>query len=157
MIRARSRKRKGETLEILTSYLLGSLEGIIIECCDQRTDCEEIDIVLWNNQTDNVLRIWDAIILVECKNWQSKVGASDVDLFISKLRRRKLQHGILVARNGVTGTLHKDAKEIITEALSKGIKIIVFTRDDLNKIDSIEACREIIRKKYCHLVIEKII
>src|SRR3546814_15938738 len=79
------------------------LNGVDVTEHDIRMPSEEIDIVLWNAQTEEILRPWDSVILVESKNWSSTVGAPVLDNFVNKVRRRALTTGIFVAANGVTG------------------------------------------------------
>ena len=41
--------------------------------------------------------------IIECKNWSNPVGSMEVSWFITKIRDRGLDFGVLVAANGVTG------------------------------------------------------
>jgi len=154
---ASTSKEKGQALEDVSEYLLAQFEGVEIMERDKVCDSEELDLVLWNPGIEVVLRPWDFIILVECKNWSSPVGAPDLDWFISKLRRRSLKNGIFIASNGVTGNFETGAKGIIKEALSTGIRVIVFTRTDLNLIQNTNDLRELIKNKYCKLFVHKIL
>src|SRR3546814_17403157 len=51
------------------------LNGVDVTEHDIRMPSEELDIVLWNAQTEEILRPWASVILVECKNWSTTVGA----------------------------------------------------------------------------------
>jgi hypothetical protein len=103
------------------------------------------------------------VILVECKNWSSTVGASVLDNFINKVRRRSLKTGIFVAANGVTGGFVKgDGNEpgavgILTSALQDGIRIIVITMNDIRAITSLDDIRVLIKKRYCGLYVHKVL
>ena len=124
-------------------------------------EAEEIDLVLWNAQSEEVLRPFDNTILVECKNWSSPVGAPALDNFISKIRRRSLKTGIFIAAHGVTGDFLNSnngngAIEIIKSALAEGIRVIIINRVDLDSITSIDDLRVLIRKRYCGLFIHKL-
>jgi hypothetical protein len=160
---AATNKEKGDTFEELCAYLFESLDGVEVVVRDIQMDSEEIDLVLWNEGKEAILRKWDDVILVECKNWSTKVGAALLDNFIAKLRRRSLKTGIFVATNGVTGGfLRGDGNEpgavgILRSALQEGIRVITLTMDDLRAIHSIDDFRELIKKRYWGLFIHKVL
>ena len=99
---AATANEKGETFENVTQYVLSTLNVVEVMGRDADMPSEEIDLLLWNAQVEEVLRPWDGTILVECKNWTAKVAAPQLDSFISKMRRRSLRTGMLIAANGVT-------------------------------------------------------
>src|SRR5690554_7105278 len=72
---ATTNQQKGASFELLSIYMFEHLNGVDVTEHDIRMPSEEIDIVLWNAQTEEILRPWDSVILVECKNWSSTVGA----------------------------------------------------------------------------------
>ena len=152
---------KGRTLEEFASYFFGCLEGVTVEERDIHTESEEIDLVLWNSQTDDVLKPMDGIIFVECKNWSKRVDAKALDSFIGKLRRRSLKTGILVATNGITGGYLKGengdigAVDIIKSALQESIKVITITKEDLEHIRTIDDLKRLLKKRYCGIFIHK--
>ena len=154
---------KGQSFELLAIYLFEHLDGVEVTEHDIRMPSEEIDIVLWNAQSEEVLRPWDAVILIECKNWSSAVGASVMDNFVNKVRRRHLTTGIFIAARGVTGGFIKGngneagAAAILTSALQDGIRIIVITIDDIRVITSLDDIRQLIKKRYCGLYVHKVL
>ncbi len=153
--------QKGDSFEAVCAYLFTNLAGVSIEGRDAVMAAEEIDIVLWNAQTEEVLRPFDNTILVECKNWTAPVGAPSLDSFISKVRRRTLKTGIFIAANGVSGDFLNSnngngAIELIKAALGEGIRVIVINRADLNGIASLDDFRTLIKKRYCGLFIHKL-
>jgi len=150
-------EEKGRALEDVTEYLLSLLRGVEIVERDKLCDSEELDFVLWNSRLEEVLRPWEFIILVECKNWSGPVGASELDLFVSKLRRRGLKSGIFIASNGVTGDFETGAKGIIKATLAEGIRVIVVTRADLELIGGSDDLCMLIKRRYCRLFVHKII
>ena len=89
---AATANEKGETFENVTQYVLSTLNGVEVMGRDVDMPSEEIDLLLWNAQVEEVLRPWDGTILVECKNWTAKVAAPQLDSFISKMRRRSLKN-----------------------------------------------------------------
>lgn len=156
-------QEKGQSFELLSIYMFEHLDGVDITEHDIRMPSEEIDIVLWNAQTEEILRPWDSVILVECKNWSSTVGASVLDNFINKVRRRSLTTGIFVAANGVTGGFvggsgnDPGAVGILTSALQDGIRVIVITMEDIRNITSLDDIRALIKKRYCGLYVHKVL
>jgi len=152
--------QKGDRFEAVCTYLFSELSGVSIEARDAVMASEEIDIVLWNAQTEEVFRPFDNTILIECKNWSAPVGAPSFDSFISKLRRRTLKTGIFIAANGVSGDFlngnaGNGAIDIIKAALNEGIRVIIINRADLNLIVTLDDFRTLIKKRYCGLFIHK--
>ncbi len=152
--------QKGDRFEALCEYVFTKLAGVEIQARDALMGSEEIDLVLWNAQTEEVLRPFENVILVECKNWTKPVGAPALDSFISKMRRKNLKTGIFIAANGVTGDFlngnaHNGAIEIIRASLAEGIRVIVINRPDLDAITHIDHLSNLIKKRYCGLFINK--
>lgn len=154
---------KGVALESLSEYLLSTLDGVEVVQRNANMAAEEIDLVVWNAQVDEILRPWDSVIIVECKNWSAPVGAPQLDSFIGKIRRRALKTGILIAANGVTGDYANGsaanpvgAVEIIRAALQDGIRVITITLDDLRVIATSDDLRRLIKHRYCGLFIHKL-
>lgn len=148
---AQTSQDKGRALEELIAYLMETVPGVSVSARDVRCDVEEIDIVLWNEQIHPALRPWDSIILVECKNWQTPVGAQEIAWFLTKIRRRGISNGIFVATNGVTGDFNHDATRLIVDALSEKIRIIVLTNNDLFTIQDSQTLCHLLKEKYCKL------
>ena len=160
---ATTNQAKGVSFETLAMYLFEHLDGVEVTERDICMSSEEIDIVLWNAQREEVLRPWEAVILVECKNWSTNVGAPQLDNFIGKLRRRSLKTGIFVAALGVTGGFIKgDGNEpgaagIIRSALQEGIRVIVITLADVRALTSLDDIRALIKRRYCGLYVHKVL
>lgn len=154
---------KGARFETLASYLFEHLDGVEVTERDARMPSEEIDLVLWNAQMEQVLRPWDSIVLVECKNWSGRVGSQSLDSFIGKLRRRSLRNGIFISANGVTGGfLDGDGDEpgavgLLRSALQEGIRVIVMTMSDIRAISGLDDIRNLIKRRYCGLFVHKVL
>ncbi len=153
---------KGDCFEDLCEYIFGQLEGVLIEYRDILMAAEELDFVLWNAQTEGILKALENTILVECKNWSGPVGAPSLDSFIGKMRRKNLKHGIFIAANGVTGDFLNGhagggAVEIIRLALQEGIRVIVLNREDLDAITSIEDFTTLLRRRYSALFVHRLL
>jgi hypothetical protein len=67
---------------------------------------EEIDVASYNDQEPQGLRAFNPILLIERKNRSKPVGSIEVSWFLTKIRNRGLDFGILVAAQGVTGDAH---------------------------------------------------
>ena len=154
---------KGTRFEQLAKYLFQHLEGVEVREQDIQMSSEEIDLVLWNAQREEVLRPWEAVILVECKNWSTPVDSSAFDSFIGKLRRRSLKTGIFIAAAGTTGGFisgdhaESGAAGIIQSALQEGIRVIVITMEDIRAIGSLDDIRDLIKKRYCGLYVHRML
>jgi len=153
--------KKGTSFEDLCEYIFTKLSGVNIEARDPLMASEEIDLVLWNSRSEEVLKPFENTILVECKNWSAPVGAPALDNFIGKVRRRGLKTGIFIAANGVTGDFingqgNNGAIDIIKTSLGEGIRVIILNRQDLNRIQNLDDFRKLIRKKYCGLFIHRL-
>lgn len=153
--------QKGERFEAVCAYLFAELSGVGIEARDAVLGAEEIDLVVWNAQTEEVLRPFDNTFFIECKNWSAPVGAPALDSFIAKLRRKNLKTGMFIAANGVTGDFLNSnngsgAIDIIKAALQEGIRVIIINRNDLDAIHSLDDLRKLIKKRYCGLFIHKL-
>lgn len=160
---AATANEKGDRFEDLAEYLFEHLDGVEVRERDVLLPSEEIDIVLWNAQLEDVLRPWDPMILVECKNWSSAVGGAELSWFIQKMRTRGLSHGIFVAANGVTGNFVRGdgsgngATGIIMDALREKIRVIVITMDDIRALQSLDDVRELIKSRLCGIFVRKVL
>ena len=70
-------------------------------------------------------------------------------MFIDRLRRAGLRNGLLVARNGVTGTARTDARLLLGETLRDHIRIVVITLAELGAISSLHEFLDLCKRKYC--------
>jgi hypothetical protein len=99
-------KGKGDVLENLASYLLTLLPG----CVSRRNLLDEdlaseSDIVVRNlNQVTNLTaELLGRHFLVECKNWEKRVGVRDVGYFLYRMRLTHARFGIIFSRSGISG------------------------------------------------------
>jgi hypothetical protein len=90
---------KGKALEDLTCYLFEKVPGVRIARRNVKNafETEEIDVAIWNEQHPRGLINFNAIILIECKNWSKAVESSEVSWFLTKLENRGLDFGVLIA------------------------------------------------------------
>ena len=154
---ATTRIGKGRALEDLICYVFGAIPGVTFYRRDALNvfDSEEIDVAFWNDQEPSGLHFLQNILLVECKNWSTPVGSSEVDWFLSKLRRRGQSLGFLIAASGITGDVASvgAAHEIIRSALAEKRQLIVITRAEIEGIPSTIQLVDLIKGKMCELAV----
>lgn len=147
---------KGQFFEDLICYLFEKIPGVGLPQRDvlNRSQSEEIDIAFFNAQHKKGLISFNYFLLIECKNWSGAVGSVDVGAFISKLRNRGLEFGILIAANGITGNAQdgKQAHHQATMALKDKIQIVVITRAEIEALKTTDDLVVLIRKKVCQLL-----
>lgn len=148
---------QGRSLEDLVCYVFGKVPGITITHRNQLNvfHSEEIDVALWNEKRPRILDFLPNVILVESKKWSRPVGSAEVEWFVSKLRRRGLDFGIIVAVRGITGDAQDrtSAHQIIAQSLGEQRRIVVLTADDLLSLESTDTLVELIKLKLCDLAV----
>lgn len=85
---AESPSDKGAALESLMAALFEQVPGFVVYGRDVRTKTEEIDLILLNDSRDPVYSKDGPLVLVECKNWTTKLGRPDFSLLEAKIRNR---------------------------------------------------------------------
>ncbi len=149
---------QGRALEDLVCYLFGLVPGIDVATRNRLNafDTEEIDVAFWNKRSQRGLDFLpSSILLVECKNWSSPVGSQEVSYFATRLRHRGCDHGVLVAANGITGTAEdlNRAHQQIAAALAEGQKILVLTRDEIERLSTTSGLVRLLKQKLCELAV----
>jgi hypothetical protein len=147
---------KGKLFEDLVVYLFEKVPGIRHSARNKKNayQTEEIDVAFYNEQDPRAFKALSFLFLVECKNWSNPVGSMEVSWFVSKLRSRGLDFGVLVAANGITGKAadEADAHSIIGKALAERIRVIVITRDEIEGLSKSEKLVEMVKQKLCELI-----
>lgn len=148
---------KGKLLEDLVCYLFEKVPGIRVTKRNEMNAfaTEEIDIAIWNDQHKKGFSFLPLIIIAECKNWSKSVGTQEVSYFIQKLQNKGLDHGILIATNGISGSAnnHTNAYFEISMALSKGLRIIILTRNEIEQLSTTEDLVYLFKEKLCELYV----
>ncbi|WP_280474564.1 restriction endonuclease [Nocardia asiatica] len=128
---------QGKAYEELAFYLFEAVPG----CFAERNGLtyfktEQIDLAVCNSKHQRGLYALPHVFLIECKNWSTPVDSSTLGYFINILRSRRVETGILIAANGVTGdfTDLTYAHSLAIAALNDGINILVVTTEDLEKL-----------------------
>lgn len=148
-------KARGDALEELICYLLSELPGIkVLRNARDPFQSQEIDITVANAGLSTWMRLFPALILIECKNWDDHVGVSAVTDFIFKLMAKYVEVGIIVAANGITGDPEDltAAYQRIAIAQSKGRRVLVITMEDLKNIKTTEDFEELLVESFLRAV-----
>ena len=145
---------QGRALEDLICYVFSLAPGITITHRNEMNvfDTEEIDVALYNEWIDSLPNV----ILVEAKNWSSRVSSNEVSWFLTKLRNRGLDFGILVTTRGITGKA-KDltaAHAIVANELAQKRRLIVLTTDELLALADTDELAKLIKTKLCDLAVK---
>lgn len=141
---------KGKILEEFIAELFTSVEGLRILKCNARLSAEELDLIISNNLNTGFWRLAGSPLVIECKNWSSKVGAREISVLIDKLQAISpdAKTGILVALNGITGDSYSDAMLKIREARQRGRYVLVLEYKDLAEALSSSSLTHVIERKY---------
>lgn len=148
----------GRTFEDLICYLFQKVPGIIITKKNSFNyfRSEEIDVAFWNDKTSNGFYFLPYIILIECKNIDNSIGNADVSYFYTKIRERGLDFGILLTKEGISGSEQElsYAHHTIAMALSEGIRIIVLTKSDIENLKTTDDLISKFKMKLCELSVK---
>jgi len=95
---------RGRALEEMMSRLIAESGEFRLVSVNHSNDYEEIDLVVQVMKQSPVFASFGPFILVECKNWRSRVGTPVVGLFYSKMssKRELMNLGLLVSPSGFT-------------------------------------------------------
>lgn len=149
--------QKGRAFEELIVSLFSQIPGI--EIVERNVlnafETEELDIALWNDQHPDGLYFLPYQLMVECKNWTNAVGSAEVAYFIARIGERGCDYGFLFAANGVTGEPGEltAARFQIATALSRGKRLIVISRADVEQLATTEDFVRLVKKRLCQLVV----
>lgn len=111
---ATNKIEKGKTLEDLIEVLFTSDDGIILAAKRVSTGDEEIDLVCKNNVNRPFwMALQSPLCFVECKNWSTNVGTSEIRDFEIKLQNHRLAKvGFFVSMNGFTSAVISEMKRM---------------------------------------------
>lgn len=125
---------KGNALEGLCKSVFRTVPGWNRVDTRVRTRCEEIDLVILNESTEEFWRRFGTVILVECKNWsRRRPGVKEFAAFAAKIAERGSENcrlGFFVSLGGVARTFIDKARE----AKKQGAVIVPLDRDQLWKL-----------------------
>lgn len=151
-------QNKGNLLEEFTELLFNKLiPDTEVLRVNSETVAEEFDLVLRNDKENEPWTNLSSIIMVECKNWSSSVGASIIHTLNSKadILGSNCSTGILISWNGITGSNYEDAaNQRIRELKQQNFDILHFDSNDLDNILESQDPNEILDRRYIELVTE---
>lgn len=150
---------RGRLLEDLVAYLFAHCPGVrhYNNNTLNAAGSSEIDVCFWNSRHPDSFDFLPQIIVVECKNTAEAVGSAAIRVFLSKLQDMALDHGILVATNGVTGNQEnlRAAHDVIrTSFQAQGIRIIVLTRAELESLTTTDDLVLLLQDKILRLTMQ---
>lgn len=151
-----SNAAKGKAFEDLACYLLDGIPGVKISARNETNTfaTEEIDVACKNDNDPAGLGSLADFFLVECKGWSAAVNSEQIAWFLTKIRHRGLRFGILFAANGITGEpehLSRANFLVATELATFGIRMVIVTREELERLTSGEDFARRILDKVCIL------
>lgn len=137
-------RQKGINLEDLAEYFINNINGLKVSGKRVKTLYQEIDLSAVNVSLDKKLWEIGAYILIECKNWNKKVGIKVIRelAHISQLKGNKTT--ILFSKNGIT----KDAKKEILRTAINGNYIIDISTEEIKNLKSNEDCYNFLIDKW---------
>lgn len=112
-----------------------------------------MDILFWNRRLPEGLYHIETPFLVECKNWSRPASSQVIIQFAAAMERRACRDGILAASAGIAGapgTLSEAYYEVAM-ALSRGRRILVINRAELESITHTDVIAELLKKKILEL------
>ncbi len=154
--RAKGTKKKaakGKAFEELVRYLFSGIPGVRITSWNQMNTfaTEEIDVACFNVQDPAGLITLPPNFLVECKGCRDPVNSEQVAWFLTKIRHRGLDFGILIAAKGITGVPeHLTAAHFLVAvelAAARSIQMILVTRTENEALNSGEEFAQLILEK----------
>jgi Restriction endonuclease len=150
---------RGRILERLVVYLFSKCAGVrhFQSNAINAAGSGEIDVCFWNERYEGSIDFLPRILIVECKNTVDRVDSASVRVFLSKLHEMRLDYGILIAANGVTGDAEnlRAAHDVIRTAFQRdGVRIIVLTRSELVMIRSTEGLIRLLQDKILMLTMQ---
>lgn len=154
---AATTEEKGAALEDVVIQSFCKVRGVGFLRRDQNNNpgSSEIDILLYNQRHALGLPFLSDYLMFECKNWAAPVDSATVDGFVAKVRAARLDLGVLVAANGITGDPQQRtaANDIIRRAFDRdNIKVIVITRAEIENFRAVGDVVGLMRLKFGDLI-----
>jgi len=151
---------KGDALEYLGKYLLGTVAGVAFLRRNilDAPRAHELDLAFWNDQRVSLLHFLDAVLITECKASAAPVGSNEVAWFAHKLKVRGSSHGILIALNGITGDGDTSAhSEVLSALTADKIRILVLTREEILALATTSHLADLLKEKEMQLTLDRIV
>jgi hypothetical protein len=152
---------KGEIFEDLIIYLFTRCRGVRLTDRNilDNTGAREFDVALGNNRMLSPFDYLDPIIICECKNEATPIGADNVRDFHQKLRTSGANNGIIISSNGISGQArgnNRFATTAIIDAMTMDrIKILVLTRAEILALTTTDDLSNLMWEKYSLLTLKR--
>jgi CheY-like chemotaxis protein len=100
-------QQKGAALERVIRWLFESVPGLHHARTNLANETEEIDVLVMNQSTHELLRRQGDVFVVECKNWTGRVGTEVFSRLRDKVTNRygRARFGVCVALGGFADTV----------------------------------------------------
>lgn len=148
---------RGRALEDLICYVFQQVPGIHLTMRNTMNVflTEEVDVAFFNNATADGFAGLPDVILIEAKNWSSRLGSIEVAWFDYKVQSRGMPLGIIVTTLGITGVQDDltRAHKIVSDALQKGRRLIVITVAELQALVDTDALVKLLKQKILEVVV----
>lgn len=128
---------KGDTFERLSALLFEGIPFVSIRHTNLRTATSELDLVVEYEGANSptIFDDFNRFIPVECKNWQTSVGSSELRDFKGKMDAANVDLGILLSKSGISGDKGSDAVREKKQTFNdSAMAILVVDNADLNRI-----------------------
>lgn len=131
-----TKKLLGKCLELIAIYLFFTNQPFEVKRNVLTLHSENDLRVRSLIDNDPILELLGRYFLVECKNWTDPVDSKTIKTFISNVRFARCETGILISKNGITGSKRKDNAWFVVRAEyhKDNVIIIVIDRADLELI-----------------------
>jgi hypothetical protein len=131
---AKTNHEKKLTYEYLAIFLIGSIDGFTLIGHDQRGASEEVDLWVANESESAFWQRMGNPFIVECKNWDKPVGATEIRNLSAIMSTKNVQFALYMCKNGITGNPGRDAVGEIYNAFKDGRYVLVLDQTDLLEV-----------------------
>lgn len=134
---------KGKRLEELVQYFIRTIPGLKITDVRARRGRAEVDIFCCNVSYDSYLWKLGALVLIECKNREKKVGAPDIRNLVPTMEAKGIFSAMIFSKTGFSSV----AMEEIEHQLFGGKLIIPISLKELEGIGREKSAYNLVREK----------
>lgn len=122
--------QRGKALEEIIVKMVESSPGLRVLETRHRNSYEEIDIIVACTKDDPLISYWGPVFIIECKNWNQKVGTDPVRAFYTKMTTKKgaVRLGVIIASAGFTKGVD-EATRVFQDGL-----VVPLSLDDLQPV-----------------------
>jgi len=149
---------RGRILEDLIAQLFADIDGIrhYKNNLLNAAGSTELDVCFWNSRRADGFPFLENIIVAECKNTATRIGSAEIRNFRAKLEDMKLNFGLFIATNGITGDADqlRNAHDAVRQAFQQGIQIAVLTKVELTSLTHTDDLIRLIQDKILMLTVQ---